>query len=390
MPIKKQCKPERPLAEVAHPRKTSERCDFARQNPQNNNPRDTSTHHKKTGAEREQKRSNEGHGRRHNGFAPDTEENDGLWERDPAKLPQSGFSVQVAARGFLKPLLEELGDRTITVYGRLVLVHSKEPAHWAQTAWLNPEWLSIQSIRDGANRLASIQRNWKAHYSQDGGLARRTALIETELPHVSCRPLRFGESLPTAPLGAFTLWEKDLLLAASRTTSPFPDGEINFEENKIDPPGRAYLKLWESFTRLGKHPQPGELCLDLGAAPGSWTWVLAGLGCRIFSIDKALLASPLLHLPNVNHCLGSGFGLTPQDTGQVDWLFSDMICYPAKLLTFIQKWIKAKAMRRALCTLKFQAETDHATAAEFARIPGSKLMHLSCNKHELTWFWQAD
>ena len=41
--------------------------------------------------------------------------------------------------------------------------------------------------------------------------------------------------------------------------------------------------------------------------------------------------------------------------------------------------------RNFVCTLKFQAETDHATAAKFAAIPGSRLMHLSCNKHELTW-----
>jgi 23S rRNA (cytidine2498-2'-O)-methyltransferase len=38
-----------------------------------------------------------------------------------------------------------------------------------------------------------------------------------------------------------------------------------------------------------------------------------------------------------------------------------------------------------LCTLKFQGETDHATARAFAAIPGSQLLHLSCNKHELTW-----
>ena len=38
-----------------------------------------------------------------------------------------------------------------------------------------------------------------------------------------------------------------------------------------------------------------------------------------------------------------------------------------------------------LCTIKFQGATDHAIAAEFAAIPGSRMFHLTCNKHELTW-----
>jgi 23S rRNA (cytidine2498-2'-O)-methyltransferase len=38
-----------------------------------------------------------------------------------------------------------------------------------------------------------------------------------------------------------------------------------------------------------------------------------------------------------------------------------------------------------VCTLKFQGPTDHETARRFAAIPGSRLMHLHHNKHELTW-----
>lgn len=113
------------------------------------------------------------------------------------------------------------------------------------------------------------------------------------------------------------------------------------------------------------------------------------MGCRVFSIDKAPLADAVAAMPTVNHCLGSGFGLDPSVAGSVDWFFSDMICYPSRLLTLVRQWIDKKAMTHALCTLKFQAETDHETARAFAAIPGSWLGHLSCNKHELTWFWEA-
>lgn len=62
-----------------------------------------------------------------------------------------------------------------------------------------------------------------------------------------------------------------------------------------------------------------------------------------------------------------------------------MICYPARLLALVRRWLAAGRARNFVCTLKFQGETDHATAAAFAAIPGSRLMHLTNNKHELTW-----
>ena len=76
--------------------------------------------------------------------------------------------------------------------------------------------------------------------------------------------------------------------------------------------------------------------------------------------------------------------------GQVDWLFSDMICYPDRLLETVQEWLAAGACRNVVCTLKFQAQTDHETARAFAAIPGGRLLHLSCNKHELTFVKLAD
>ena len=40
---------------------------------------------------------------------------------------------------------------------------------------------------------------------------------------------------------------------------------------------------------------------------------------------------------------------------------------------------------RFVCTIKFQGETDHKTVDAFAKIPGSRLLHLHHNRHELTW-----
>jgi len=175
----------------------------------------------------------------------------------------------------------------------------------------------------------------------------------------------------------------DLLLAAPHCSSPFPNGEVQFVEDKSNPPNRAYLKLWEAFTVLRKYPQAGEICLDLGASPGGWSWVLATLGARVIAVDKAPLDAKIAALPTVEWRGQSAFALEPGE--KIDWLFSDIACYPERLLTLVERWLASGTVRNFVCTLKFQAQTDHATAAQFAAIPGAKLFHLHHNKHELTF-----
>ena len=273
------------------------------------------------------------------------------------------------------------------VKGGLVLAEGLFYSAWAQNIWLEPFFQPIASVGEAVRILKSIQRNWKLHAVD---FHRRAALIESQLPPVKARPLAFGQRAPSSPLGAWTLWDHDTLLVSATCSSAFPDGEVRFEEDRENPPSRAYLKLWETFTLFDRTPRPGELCVDLGSAPGGWTWVLAYLGCRVFSIDKAPLDPRVQRMPEVNHCIGSGFALDPRITGPVDWLFSDMICYPEKLLDTVLRWLEAGACRNIVCTLKFQSETDHETARRFAAIPGGSLRHLSCNKHELTFVRLAD
>jgi 23S rRNA (cytidine2498-2'-O)-methyltransferase len=74
----------------------------------------------------------------------------------------------------------------------------------------------------------------------------------------------------------------------------------------------------------------------------------------------------------------------------VDWLFSDVICYPDRLFKLVEKWLASGLAANFACTIKFQGATDHETARRFAAVPGSRLLHLSHNKHELTWIKLAD
>jgi len=289
----------------------------------------------------------------------------------------------LAPEGFLAELQHELGDEAMETHGRLVLAPGPpRAAAWVANLWHDPVRLAITSISDAATQLRAMQRNWAlysvAHH-------RRAALIAEKLPKVSAKPLKFGDAAPSAPLGSWTLIDLQTLIAAPRCTSPFPNGEPRFVEDKTAPPSRAYLKLWELFTLLGTRPQPDALCLDLGASPGGWSWVLQQCGARVIAVDKAPLEPRIAALPRIETKKLSAFALEPRDIGAIDWLFSDVVCYPKRLLTLVEKFLAAGTVRNFVCTIKFQAATDFATEARFVAIPGSRLLHLYNNKHELTW-----
>jgi 23S rRNA (cytidine2498-2'-O)-methyltransferase len=295
-------------------------------------------------------------------------------------------AAYLAAEGFEAELAEELrraGRRISTWHGRLALSPDPPgPAAWALDVWTAPRELPAPSVKAAADALRAIQRNWSLYAASHH---RRSALIHDRLPPVKARPLVFPEPAPSAPLGAWTLLAPDLLLASPTKSSPFPGGEPRFVEDKEGPPSRAYLKLWEALTRLGRHPAPGETCLDLGAAPGGWSWVLARLGARVTAVDKAPLDPAIAGMPGVSWRAESAFGLDPRQEPPVDWLFSDVICYPARLLALVRRWTEAGTARHLVCTVKFQGETDHEAAEAFAAIPGAVVFHGAHNKHELTF-----
>ena len=295
-------------------------------------------------------------------------------------------AAYLADEGFEAELAEELrrADRAIAAWhGRLALSpDAPAQAAWALDVWTDPREIPVGSIKSGADALRAIQRNWSLYGHMHH---RRSALIAERLPPVKARALVFPEAAPTAPLGAWTLLAPDRMLASPTKTSPFVNGAVQFVEDREGPPSRAYLKLWEALTRIGRHPHPGETCLDLGAAPGGWSWVLARLGARVVAVDKAPLEPRVLAMPGVTQRTESAFGLEPRNEPAVDWLFSDVICYPARLLALVRRWLDAGHARNFVCTIKFQGATDHETAAAFAALPGAHVFHGAHNKHELTF-----
>ncbi len=253
---------------------------------------------------------------------------------------------------------------------------------WVQNIWLEPITFKFDSISEAAHTLKSIQRNWAPSWFTQ---FRRGALIQEKLPSVSSRAKQFPWLLPESPMGSWTLLDAHTMVASPRCSSPFPGGIITFEEDKINPPSRAYLKLQEALVRARKWPVQGHRCLDAGACPGGWTWVLANLGAEVIAVDRSPLDERLMARPGINFIKHDAFTLKPEDIGPIDWFFSDVVCYPTKLYQWIEKWLESGLCKNFVCTIKMQGEPDFDTTRRFADIPDSSVVHLCYNKHELTW-----
>ena len=246
-----------------------------------------------------------------------------LTERDvvAAREPESrrGQDDRVSLTGYLASvdLEHELRDEMAAAgrrasrhpHGRLV-VSADEPMQsvWAANVWRNVEQIPITSIGHAAKELRDRQRNWALYAPLHGGRAR---LIAEKLPSVSAKPVPIGGAAPDAPLGSWTLLRPDLMLAAGDCSSPFPNGEAQLVQNREGPPSRAYLKLYESFVRMRRWPRAGETCLDLGASPGGWTWLLGQTGASVLAVDKAPLADHVGRMHDVRWQQGSAFALEP-------------------------------------------------------------------------------
>ena len=279
-------------------------------------------------------------------------------------------------------------------YGDLLYIpdwpHKDSPdfiPYWARTAMLEPVSVSFDSISDASNALRSVQRSWAPYQFSN---FRRASLIQEKLPHVNLKNRDFPFEVPSSPIGLYTLLDPNRMIASARTTSCLPAGTITWNEDHENPPSRAYLKIQESLV-LARHffgvelPHEGSKCFEAGACPGGWTWVLAGLGATVHAVDRAPLADSLMDNPLVTFQAHDAFTLLPEDLGKMDWVFSDVICYPERLLGWIQKWLSSGLTKNMICTIKMQGEIDWNVVAQFAAIPHSRIVHLNYNKHELTF-----
>ncbi len=121
-------------------------------------------------------------------------------------------------------------------------------------------------------------------------------------------------------------------------------------------PSRSTLKLAEAieiFMNRGDQTRllrQGMQAVDLGAAPGGWTWQLVSRGIRVTAVDNGPMKGVLAKHPLVTHLKQDGFKYVPRRA--VDWLVCDMVERPSRVATLIGDWFVAGRAKHAIFNLK--------------------------------------
>ncbi len=112
------------------------------------------------------------------------------------------------------------------------------------------------------------------------------------------------------------------LSEAYQNMSGWPGGMRRYAMRE-DTISRAEFKLLEALEYLSEDIHPGR-ALDLGAAPGGWTKVLADKGFLVTAVDPAELDSRVLSNPNVRHFKGLAQDFASSGDHRFDLMVNDM------------------------------------------------------------------
>jgi 23S rRNA (cytidine2498-2'-O)-methyltransferase len=200
-------------------------------------------------------------------------------------------------------------------------------------------WLEVPDTNDGKTLTAFTRRF---------GPLLETALRET------------GRLIDDASLPRLHLFFPDkssVLIGVSDpyNSSPSIMGIVR-QSMPHDAPSRSTLKLAEAIeVFLDKSEQTrllrsGMTAVDLGAAPGGWTWQMVKRGIRVTAVDNGPMKGVLEKHPLVEHLMQDGFKFAPRKA--VDWLICDMVEKPSKVAELIGNWFASGWCKHAIFNLK--------------------------------------
>jgi 23S rRNA (cytidine2498-2'-O)-methyltransferase len=171
-----------------------------------------------------------------------------------------------------------------------------------------------------------------------------------------------------------------------------PGGRVRMKRPE-DAPSRAGLKLEEAIAWIGIGPERGDICVDLGAAPGGWSQVAVKRGATVLAIDPARIK---IELPpsRFTHVKESAFDFAPRET--LDWLLCDMAWRPLEVALLVQKWGRRVWARQLIANFKLPMRKKAEVLAKIKDIiagggwRGIRARQLYFDRDEVTLFAWLD
>lgn len=285
--------------------------------------------------------------------------------------------------------------------------------------WIFPRqrlaWLASIADLPADDRLSPLRQAIAGLGQRFGGVLGETAdtneakelsgFLKRFMPHLERALqedglLRTDERLPRLHLFFHDSSRVELALAYPKDASPWPMGIPRLRQPR-GAPSRSALKLVEALHSLldeqerSQFLRAGQRAVDLGAAPGGWTWVFVERGLRVTAVDNGALAPAVLATEMVEHARADGFTWRPR--APVDWMVCDMVEQPARIAALVADWVGGGRCKRAIFNLKLPMkkrldEVDRCctiidkrmrqTAGEYTL----RLRHLYHDREEITGY----
>ncbi len=121
-------------------------------------------------------------------------------------------------------------------------------------------------------------------------------------------------------------------------------------------PSRSTLKLDEALLHFlsseqqQRWLQAGMSVVDLGAAPGGWTFQFVRRHMRVIAVDNGAIDASLLNSGIVEHVRADGFRYQP--VKRVDWMVCDMVEQPIRIAQLAARWLAQGWCQRSIFNLK--------------------------------------
>lgn len=136
-------------------------------------------------------------------------------------------------------------------------------------------------------------------------------------------------------------------------------------------PSRSAFKMEEAIhtffgDRWDQYMKPGKKCVDLGAAPGGWSWQFARRGLIVYAVDHGAIDKEVLGTHLVEHVKADGYKYKPEKP--VQWMVCDMVAAPARVASLMGLWATRGLCRNAIFNLKLPGNNRSAEIGRAVRI----------------------
>lgn len=159
--------------------------------------------------------------------------------------------------------------------------------------------------------------------------------------------------------------------------APRPMGIPRLKLSKYAP-SRSALKLEEAVITFLSPDERKELlragleAVDLGAAPGGWTWQLVREGVMVTAVDNGPMAEALAVSHQVEHRREDGFTFRP--ARPVEWLVCDMVEKPMRVAALVAGWMARGDCQRAIFNLKLPMKKRQQAVTECRELIEDRLV----------------